>query len=260
MKLFTLNAHSHTGELAKKRQALLEEFLIQEAPHIISLQEVNQSMSAPPMAKEKLPPSIIKVDGAPSVPIKEGNSALSLLLALRNAGHDYRLAWLPVKCGYGRLDEGLAILSRLPVTDASGFYISRTHSYDNWTTRMALSLRLCGECVTVCALHTSRYDDPDEPFIDQWERLRVALKDEGHLLLMGDFNIAPDNHLIDIIRERMVDTADFFDEPKLSFPSDRPRVKIDYIFVSPDVEVVKADVPAIVVSDHRPHTAEVNFK
>lgn len=33
--------------------------------------------------------------------------------------------------------------------------------------------------------------------------------------------------------------------------------KTDYIFVSKDFEVLAADIPAIVASDHRPHTATV---
>ena len=44
-----------------------------------------------------------------------------------------------------------------------------------------------------------------------------------------------------------------------SFPSDNPDRKIDYIFVSPDIEVVSADIPAIVAFDHRPHTAKINI-
>jgi endonuclease/exonuclease/phosphatase family metal-dependent hydrolase len=36
-------------------------------------------------------------------------------------------------------------------------------------------------------------------------------------------------------------------------------VKIDYIFVSPDVRVVSADIPATVASDHRPHVATVEM-
>ena len=35
--------------------------------------------------------------------------------------------------------------------------------------------------------------------------------------------------------------------------------KIDYIFVSRDAEVLEADIPVVVASDHRPHTAIVNF-
>ena len=79
-------------------------------------------------------------------------------------------------------------------------------------------------------------------------------------ILMGDFNLRPDNEILNPIRERMKDTADLFSEPLGSFPSDNPIGKIDYIFVSPDVEVILADIPAIVASDHRPHTATVNFK
>ena len=76
-------------------------------------------------------------------------------------------------------------------------------------------------------------------------------------ILMGDFNVIPDDKVLLPIRERMVDTAEFFDAPKLSFPSDNPTIKIDYIFVSKDIQVVEADIPAIVAADHRPHTATV---
>ena len=77
-------------------------------------------------------------------------------------------------------------------------------------------------------------------------------------ILMGDFNITPDNSLLEPIRKKMKDTAELFDVEKLSFPSDKPRIKIDYIFVTPDIEVVSADIPEIIASDHRPHTAQIN--
>ncbi len=77
-------------------------------------------------------------------------------------------------------------------------------------------------------------------------------------ILMGDFNLRPDNEILNPIRERMKDTADMFSEPLGSFPSDKPRGKIGYIFVSSDVEVVSADIPAIVTSDHRPHVATIS--
>lgn len=80
---------------------------------------------------------------------------------------------------------------------------------------------------------------------------------EEKCILMGDFNICPDNELLKPIREKMKDTAQSFCENKLSFPSDEPRIKIDYIFVSPDINVVYADIPEIVSSDHRPHIAEI---
>ena len=76
-------------------------------------------------------------------------------------------------------------------------------------------------------------------------------------ILMGDFNLRPDNELLNPLREIMTDTADFFEQPLLSFPSDNPVKKIDYIFVSRDLKVKSADIPAIIASDHRPHIAEI---
>ena len=76
-------------------------------------------------------------------------------------------------------------------------------------------------------------------------------------ILMGDFNIEPHNELLVPIKARLKDTAQGNCENKLSFPSDKPRIKIDYIFVSPDIQVVTADIPEVIASDHRPHTAEV---
>ncbi len=78
-------------------------------------------------------------------------------------------------------------------------------------------------------------------------------------ILMGDFNVTPDDALLQPIRARMKDTADLFCEPLFSFPSDNPVRKIDYLFVSPDLEVLSADIPPIVASDHRPHLATINL-
>ena len=64
---------------------------------------------------------------------------------------------------------------------------------------------------------------------------------------------------MDPIRSRMKDTACLFTQPLFSFPSDKPDRKIDYIFVSPDAQVLAAEIPPIVASDHRPHTAEITF-
>ena len=75
----------------------------------------------------------------------------------------------------------------------------------------------------------------------------------------GKVNVTPNDPVIAPIKSKMKDTAELFTEPKLSWPSDKPEKKIDYIFVSPDIEVLSADIPEIVASDHRPHVAEIKF-
>ena len=78
-------------------------------------------------------------------------------------------------------------------------------------------------------------------------------------VLMGDFNMKPEDPLLAPIMEKLYDTAQVFSAPKMSFPSDDPHKKIDYIFVSSDLRVLDADIPAIVSSDHRPHVATIEL-
>lgn len=87
----------------------------------------------------------------------------------------------------------------------------------------------------------------------------VANLETEKCVLMGDFNVQPENELLIPIRERLYDTAELFDEPKGSWPSDTPRGKIDYIFTTKDLQVLSADIPAIVSSDHRPHIATIEL-
>ena len=82
---------------------------------------------------------------------------------------------------------------------------------------------------------------------------------DNKCILMGDFNVEPSNSVLAPIRSKMRDTAELFDSDKKSFPSDAPEIKIDYIFVTPDIKVVSADIPPVVASDHRPHVAEIEI-
>ena len=77
---------------------------------------------------------------------------------------------------------------------------------------------------------------------------------------MGDFNMEPDNQILNPIMQSLQDTAKVFSTYKLSFPSDTPKVKIDYIFVSKDLKVEYADIPEIISSDHRPHVATIELE
>ncbi|MBR6503290.1 MAG: endonuclease/exonuclease/phosphatase family protein [Clostridia bacterium] len=152
---------------------------------------------------------------------------------------------------------GNGMLSKLPILSVETIIIPDPDpkKYDGYyETRCVLKAKLEGD-ITVLISHFGL--NPDE----QENAVKTIVENiaPSKCIVMGDFNMQPDNPLLNPIRERMVDTAKFFTEPKLSFPSDEPNIKIDYIFVSPDVEVVAADIPNIVAADHRPHTAEVNL-
>ena len=88
----------------------------------------------------------------------------------------------------------------------------------------------------------------------------VSNMPKEHCVLMGDFNTEPDNQILNPIMQGLQDTANFFSTYKLSFPSDTPKVKIDYILVSKDLKVEYADIPEIISSDHRPHVATIDLE
>ena len=127
------------------------------------------------------------------------------------------------------------------------------HGYDGYyEPRCVLKATLQGG-ITVLVAHFGL--NPDE----QASAVNTVLTHltDTRCILMGDFNTQPDDAVLAPIRARMTDAADSFSQPLLSYPSDKPHCKIDYIFVSRDIRVVTADIPAAVASDHRPHTAEI---
>ena len=150
---------------------------------------------------------------------------------------------------------GNAILSRFPIESVETIPIPDPEAKTGtrlYETRCVLKAKLfCG--MTVIVTHFGL--NPDE----QENAVRTILDSvtDRRCVLMGDFNVRPDNPVLDPIRERMLDAASLFDKPMLSFPSDEPTRKIDYVFVSKDINLLSADIPSIVASDHRPHVAEI---
>ena len=125
----------------------------------------------------------------------------------------------------------------------------------HYETRCLLKAKLsCG--LTVLVIHFGLNPDEQENAV----KTVIENLESEKCLLMGDFNVTPDNKVLSPIRERMRDAAELFASPLLSFPSDFPTEKIDYIFATPDIEIISADIPPIVASDHRPHTAEIRYE
>lgn len=74
------------------------------------------------------------------------------------------------------------------------------------------------------------------------------------VVLMGDFNAEPDEDTLRPLYERFTDTLK--DSECKTFPSDAPRIKIDYIFYR-GVECKNTKVINEVVSDHLPIITEI---
>lgn len=104
---------------------------------------------------------------------------------------------------------------------------------------------------------------PEEEELAATTICRILDEEKGDglpVVLMGDFNLPPESPILDPIRERLVDTDRFNHGEHLTFPTDSPNVKIDYIFVSSDVRVESCVIPKVVAADHLPVVADIHLK
>ena len=147
---------------------------------------------------------------------------------------------------------GNGILSRFPIISAETILIPKPEipAYSGYYESRCLlkaKIDVCGG-LEVGVIHFGLNQDEKENAVNA---ILTNIGDKKSVL-MGDFNITPDNPLLIPIKEKMFDTAALFKQELLSFPSDNPNRKIDYIFTSRDIKVLDADIPADIVSDHRP--------
>lgn len=154
---------------------------------------------------------------------------------------------------------GNGLISRFPIKSAETIKVPdpAVRSYKGYyESRCLLKATIDVEGgLTVCVSHFGLNPDEQENAV----ATLVSNLEPTRCIAMGDYNVTPEKPVLTPIRDVMFDTAELFDGEKLSFPSDEPRCKIDYIFTSRDLNVLSADIPAIVASDHRPHTIEVEL-
>ena len=194
MKILTLNTHSLLEENYQQKLDQFIEGILQEMPDIIALQKVNQSAD-----EEDLDPEML--EGQYPVPgcmrIRRDNHAAQVAWRLRQAGVECSWAWIPIKLGYGKFDEGVAILSLgRKIRCVDQFPISKSKDYDNWRTRGVLGVQVEGLEDWFYTIHMGWWDDQLERFLDQWKKLNSCLASRrmcGPVWLLGDFN-APDDH------------------------------------------------------------------
>lgn len=189
MKILTLNTHSLQEDNYQQKLDWFVESIIKERPDIIALQEVNQTADANEIPLEML-------EGQYPIPgcmkIRRDNHAAQVAYRLNRAGVECSWAWIPIKKGYGKYDEGVAILSLgRKIRCVDKFPISRVNNYQNWRTRAVLGVQVEGCDDWFYTVHMGWWDDAEDPFLNQWKKLNCCLASRklcGQVWLMGDFN------------------------------------------------------------------------
>ena len=135
MKLLTLNCHSLLSPAYSRDCENFVREVLRLRPDLIALQEVNQTRTAPPAAGDLAgwtPP-------AAGALLRADNHALRVARMLQEAGWPVHWTWTFAKIGYGRYEEGLALLSPGPLAQAEDWFITRSRDPENWKVRKALT-------------------------------------------------------------------------------------------------------------------------
>lgn len=192
MKILTINTHSLQESNGAQKMDWFIQGILREMPDVIAMQEVNQTVWADPVDPVRLTGQY-PVPGA--VTVKADNFAADVAMALRRFGVEVHWVWLPIKIGYGKYDEGVAVLSLgREIRAIDTIPISKANDYQNWRTRKVLGVRLEGLEDWFYTVHMGWWDDAQEPFLHQWRVLNSCIASKricGPVWLMGDFN-APD--------------------------------------------------------------------
>lgn len=90
------------------------------------------------------------------------------------------------------------------------------------------------------------------------DTLLKYVKNESSII-MGDFN-TENISILKPIKDKFIDSEIKFKNKLYSWPSNSPNKKIDYIFTSKDINIVKSTILDEIISDHKPLIIEIKIK
>lgn len=189
MKIMTLNTHSLVETNYEEKLQQFVRGVLEEMPDVVALQEVNQTIAAS-LANEALLTGYVPSQTA--VPVRADNHVANVAKLLREAGVQCSWTYLPIKVGYRKYDEGLAMLSlNRKISHVERFLISRADDYANWKTRKVLGIQVEGLTDWFYTVHMGWWQDEQEPFLAQWKVLNAFVTTKPRhapVWLLGDFN------------------------------------------------------------------------
>ncbi|MBE5945407.1 MAG: hypothetical protein E7259_00545 [Lachnospiraceae bacterium] len=190
MKLITLNTHSLLEENYEEKLIDFVYVIAKERPEVFALQEVNQSIDMSEV-DGNICEGYVEIDGESAI-IREDNHALKVAKMLFELGLKYEWTFTPIKRGYGRYEECVAIFSLSPIIETKQFYVSEIKDYNNWRSRKILGIKTADYGDTwFFSAHFGWWDDEEEPFLGQWDNANGTIKDiigNDTCFIMGDFN------------------------------------------------------------------------
>jgi endonuclease/exonuclease/phosphatase family metal-dependent hydrolase len=148
---------------------------------------------------------------------------------------------------------GVAVLSKHPIVQERRYLLS---SAEQQRACLEATIDLGDQTLTFFSVHLGLNSEERERQLD--EVLRYTADAPAPKVLVGDFNANPDSYEIGRVLEQFDDAfAVAGTGTGYTSPADAPEETIDYVFVSPDISVLSAEVVPSLASDHLPVVARI---
>ncbi|MGL5328456.1 MAG: endonuclease/exonuclease/phosphatase family protein [Peptostreptococcaceae bacterium] len=261
MKLLTLNCHSWQEENQLKKIKYIAKTINENDYDVIALQEVSQHIN-----------SKIIYDN-----IKEDNFALLIQNELKRLGnHRYNFHFDIAHIGYDVYEEGLCLMTKLPIIDKKSFYVSKSNNINFWKTRKIVKMKVSYEEKEISFLccHLGWFDDYEEPFKYQVDNVIKNINNDELTFVMGDFNNNANvkDEGYDYLSKYLIDTYNIAKSKDkgttvkgniAGWDKNKNDLRIDIIFANKQIKVLKSEVifngiNKEIVSDHYGVSVDIN--
>lgn len=175
MKLLTLNCHSWIEDNQKEKIKIIANTIKEKKYDVIALQEVNQSIEEKGIFQN----------------VKEDNFALVLLKELESLGcKEYKMLWDFSHVGYDKYEEGVSIITKHKIEEDYSLFVSKSEDQSFWKTRKIIgaAIKINEELIDFYSCHLGWWNDEEEPFKDQVDKLLDGVKKDRLTFFIGDFN------------------------------------------------------------------------
>ncbi len=155
---------------------------------------------------------------------------------------------------------GNALLSKYPMDPVERVMIPdpdpiRPHGHYETRCLICASVRLPSG--TVLRVMNTHFGLEPEEAANAVETVLSLTDPAKPTIFMGDLNLEPDSPCIQELHTVYRDSASLLPKGTKTYPSHAPEIKIDYIMSCGPCRFLRAEVPDLVVSDHRPYLVQV---
>ncbi|MGC8827756.1 MAG: endonuclease/exonuclease/phosphatase family protein, partial [Anaerolineae bacterium] len=157
------------------------------------------------------------------------------------------------------LTYGNAVISRYPIVAGENFPYAAVVLERR--SCLATRVKIGGRRLAVYSTHLTHVGHSTPERLQQVQELLALVQPEGlPKAVMGDFNAAPNTAEIRAMQEHFTDAyAAVGAPPGYTFPAPAPAERIDYVFLSPELTPLEAQVMDSQASDHHPVVVRVQL-